>query len=267
MTLEEVRSAAPAAFSPIPAPHCGPRYSHVTTASVLEKLQQDGWDIASAGQGRTLVRVSHNDLADASGQASHRRLHRSHEVRLFHSDFPEVAGVRPQVIVGNSSDHTSAFHLQAGLFRSFCFNGLVVGSRIAGLSVYHRGQALEAQVLEAAEALRGQFGRALEVVDHWRQVKLVQPERIALALSGARLRWPDAELSVSTDDLLAVRRPEDRGDDLWSVFNRVQEAVLRGGFPVYSPDHTSRIARKLTSLPASRRLNVGLWEAAESFAN
>ena len=53
MNLDTVRYYAPAAFAITPDASLSDSYSHVTTARVLDALQQDGWRITDARQPRT----------------------------------------------------------------------------------------------------------------------------------------------------------------------------------------------------------------------
>ncbi len=48
MNLDTVRHLAPAAFAITPDASLSDSYSHVTTAHVLDALQQDGWTITDA---------------------------------------------------------------------------------------------------------------------------------------------------------------------------------------------------------------------------
>ena len=53
---------------------------------------------------------------------------------------------------------------------------------------------------------------------------------MAFAERALALRFTDiASSGMEPSRLLTCRRPEDVGDDLWSVMNRVQENLLRGG--------------------------------------
>jgi Domain of unknown function (DUF932) len=65
------------------------------------------------------------------------------------------------------------------------------------------------------------------------QLQLTDGEAHAFAESAHILRFADSDGKVTTpitpDQLLAPRRWEDAGNDLWRTFNRVQENVLAGG--------------------------------------
>jgi hypothetical protein len=70
------------------------------------------------------------------------------------------------------------------------------------------------------------------------------------------------------DDILAPKRDQDAGNDLWRTFNRAQEHLLMGNFPIYhqTPSGwTERTARPIKAIDSSNQLNTSLWALAESF--
>ncbi len=90
-------------------------------------------------------------------------------------------------------------------------------------------------------------------------------------------RWPspplrfDDEHAVVADQLLIARRHEDRPNDLWTCFNRVQENVIRGGLSYrQTNEETGRIAHRTTgavrSVDGDVKLNRALWVLAEEMA-
>jgi hypothetical protein len=75
---------------------------------------------------------------------------------------------------------------------------------------------------------------------------------------------------VHPQDVLALQRTEDAQNSLWNVFNRTQEWLLKGGFPVtrVGPffEASTHKARPVNSIEDSSRLNTGLWDLAEQFS-
>jgi hypothetical protein len=67
-----------------------------------------------------------------------------------------------------------------------------------------------------------------------------------------------------TRGLLAPRRNQDYGNDLWSVFNRVQENGTRGGFQVPDANGRLRRVRERRNIVADVTWNQGLWELTQS---
>jgi hypothetical protein len=68
-------------------------------------------------------------------------------------------------------------------------------------------------------------------------------------------------------DVLVARRPADRWDTLWHVFNRVQEAVTHGGFPVEVANGTRRNLPALKSFERDFDMNQKLFAKALEFVN
>jgi len=60
---------------------------------------------------------------------------------------------------------------------------------------------------------------------------------------------------------LEVRRELDEGNDLWTVFNRVQEAVTHGGTARLND---RRHTRGIKAVDSTIRVNTRLWKAAEA---
>ena len=56
-----------------------------------------------------------------------------------------------------------------------------------------------------------------------------------------------------------ARRSEDTGDDLWSIFNRVQENGTHGGFRIAGPNGRLRRVRGRNNIASDLSWNQGLW--------
>jgi hypothetical protein len=265
MNLDTVRHLAPAAFAISPDARLSDSYSHVTTANVLDALQQDGWTITDARQPRT-----------RTGSVDHKK----HEISLTHRDLPTHAEGSPLLRLSNSSDGGHAFRLIGGFLRSACTNQLYAGIKVVGGVFYHRGGGLEDRIVAGAREARANFDRVINTVDLWRQIGLNPHERRDIAAAAIAARWPsEAEAPVFADyfGMLQPRRWGDEGSDLWSVFNRAQEAIMRGGFEASFartnaegeriPGVTTRYVRRVTSLAATQRINTQLWDHAAAYAD
>ena len=67
---------------------------------------------------------------------------------------------------------------------------------------------------------------------------------------------------MQPSQLLNCRRPEDTGDDLWTVMSRVQEGLLRGGLSRRSTNGRLTRTRRIMSIRQDVRLNSQLWDLA-----
>ena len=73
-------------------------------------------------------------------------------------------------------------------------------------------------------------------------------------------------IKVDLDDLLAPTRKEDMGNDVWSVFNVVQEKLIEGDFEYISGTKV-RKARKVKNFKQDQKINKELFELALEYVN
>ena len=68
--------------------------------------------------------------------------------------------------------------------------------------------------------------------------------------------------------LVAPRRYEDSGNDLWSVFNRTQENMMKGGLALAydGTEKRKRLTRPIRNIVQNIDANRALWQMAEDFA-
>ena len=59
-----------------------------------------------------------------------------------------------------------------------------------------------------------------------------------------------------------MRRPIDEGNDLWRVFNVVQENVMRGGIAGRSATGRASCSRAIRAIREDVRINNDLWQLA-----
>jgi hypothetical protein len=77
------------------------------------------------------------------------------------------------------------------------------------------------------------------------------------AYKAATLR---SKATVNVDELLAAERSEDEGNDLWVVFNRLQEKLIGGGYK-----SGLRKTRSVKSFQKDIEINEQLFELAEAY--
>ena len=106
----------------------------------------------------------------------------------------------------------------------------------------------------------------LRVSDEQRE--RTRDEQIQFAERALAVRYPEPkQRGMQPSQLLTCRRVQDTGDDLWSVFNRVQENLLVGGLSGWSASGRLTRTRRITSIREDVRLNGRLWDlAAEALA-
>ena len=83
------------------------------------------------------------------------------------------------------------------------------------------------------------------------------------------VRFPEEELrriTIDMDEFITPVRPEDKGDDLWSVFNVIQEKIIEGDFE-YASGTKLRKARKIKNFKQDQKVNKELFDMALEFVS
>jgi hypothetical protein len=112
---------------------------------------------------------------------------------------------------------------------------MVSDSTFQHVSIRHSGYETQ-EVLDASFRVLDEVPKIAESVEMFRARKLTPTEARVFAEGAILLRWEDLKSApIGAEKLLAPRRNEDAGNDLWSVYNRTQENLLRGGQKDYLP--------------------------------
>ena len=246
---DQIRAVAPSIFADAPHESRSERYSYIPTATVLQELRGEGFEPFMVCQTRV--------------RADDRRDYTKHMIRLRHAS--QINGREAnEIILLNSHDGTSSYQMLAGMFRFVCKNGLVCGDTVADVRVPHKGD-VAGQVIEGAyEVLHG-FDRAQESRDAMQAVTLDNGEAEVFAHAALALKYddPNKPAPVTETQVLASRRHDDDRRDLWSVFNRTQENLLRGGLLGRSANGRRQTTRPVQGIDQDLRLNRSMWLLAD----
>jgi len=106
------------------------------------------------------------------------------------------------------------------------------------------------------------------IEDMMKSVQLDEQAAIEFATRALATRFPEEEIqriTIDAKELLKPTRPEDNGNDLWSIFNIVQEKLIEGNF-TYNAGSKSRKARRIKNFQQDIKVNEKLFELALEFA-
>jgi hypothetical protein len=248
------------------------RYGEMSTLQALEVLSDYGWQPVQALQKKP--RVKGNVIYSA------------HMLAFSNPNMPVIEGEgRPEVILYNSHDGTSALKVFAGFYRFICSNGIIAGSGFAGNVRHTKNNALgfETMLVDTLDRVPALMG----LIDRLKGIQLDREQSRILAHRAASLRWDDllagdlhspVKAGVyfdthTTNTILDPIRSSDTLPDAWTVFNRIQESVTRGKTVVASITKQGndlrfkyRNARALGAVSELVRVNRGLWDIAREVA-
>lgn len=247
LTHEELMQVVPSVFSEDRHESRSDRYAYIPTITLLENLQREGFQPFFACQSR---------VRDPG-----KREHTKHLLRLRRAG--QITGMQvPEIILLNSHDGSSSYQMLPGYFRSICTNSLVCGQSFGEIRVPHRGDISD-KVIEGAYEVLSVFDRVEEKREAMQSLLLPPPAQQALAKAALTYRFGEEHQPVAATQILTPRRYEDRKDDLWSVFNRIQENLSKGGLAGRTAQGKRTHTRAVNGIDGDVRLNRALWVMAE----
>ena len=262
----EIEALAPAVYAHDHAENLTNKYGNFNSANAIEVMRDYGYGVTQAAQ--------------VKGRTAQANIHGQHLLAFSkHSDISSGNNERPEIIFYNSHDGKSSMKLFAGIYRFICSNGIVAGEGFDQKMIHYKSN------LDNFEGILNQTAdRLYDISSMTNNMKNITPnsERVVEFAKQAletRFDWygidkdereRNAYTPRSIRDALAFSRVEDINNDAWTIFNRVQESVLRGGIHILG--NTTRRGRKmeaykkskaLTSIKQNVDINRALWDIAQ----
>lgn len=249
LSNEQIAYYAPSVMASEAHESRGDRYSFIPTIQVIDGLRAEGFQPYEIRQ--TKVR-------DAG-----KREHTKHMVRMRHAS-SIVADEVPEIILLNSHDGTSSYQIMSGVFRFVCSNGLIAGDMFNNIKVRHSGNVV-GDVIEGATRVLEDAKQIGSRIDEYKAITLNHDEQTAFARAALQLRWGDDQ-PVVPGSILRPSRWQDREDNLWTVYNRVQENMMKGGVRGRSATGRRTTTRAVGGVTENVKLNKALWTLADTMA-
>jgi len=258
LSKDAIREIAPSVFTEkADSSSTSKHYVHIPTEKVIDDMALLGWGVVDAKQVK----------------ARKKQGYQKHMV-VFGNDNLVVEGkdgdtVMPRILMTNSHDGKNSFQFQAGLYRLVCSNGLVIAdAEFANMKIRHMGYDL-AELKTVINEIVEKLPLTVECMNKLKAKELSEQEQVKFAKEALATRLSERELSnVTSDqilDLLAPTRDEDKGDDMWNVFNVIQEKIIHGMFEMYGVNGKVRKARKIKNFRQDTKVNQELYQLALSY--
>ena len=185
-------------------------------------------------------------------------------VKMKHPYVIDGETLYPEIVIKNSYDGSCPLIAELGIFRLVCTNGLVVKSKDLGsLKVRHTGTVWEA-VQDMIKGMASKLPQFMKVQQSMALTELSGVQIVEFAKRAASIRWQGVTEDANFEELTTTIRPEDEGNNLWKVFNVVQEKLMVGGIKL---DGMKRTARGVKNASENLRINTELFELAMEYAN
>lgn len=252
ISLDDIHCRAPAIFADAPAATVGRHYGFVSSASLLDSFLLAGFEPVMAVQGHTRV-------PERMGKTKHMFV-------LRNAALPAVGeGMEPRVIIQNAHDGSCAIKIYLGIYVFVCNNGLMVADGSAWQASIRHTLSAPRIVSSYVDAMLDSFPRVAGCIGAMRSVLLPRDAQEEFARTALALRYGERN-PFDPRLLLDRRRPEDRRDDAWTLFNVVQEHLITGGVQYRTHSGRNVRARPLQAVATLVKVNRALWALAEEFA-
>lgn len=216
----------------------------VESLDAVRELQRQGWNIAGAYEQRN----------------KQNRKVGSHFIRMEHPDFKVTNSKGKTDAVAtmnifNSTTGAKPMELDLGAYRQVCSNGMIAHTSYSNAKVPHteKGQySLQEILCDLGIRTQG----VIEEFNKLKERDLSPQEAMHLATQAAEIRFGKGH-RIDVSQLLNVVREEDKGEDVWTVFNRIQENLTQ---PHRITDHLGNIMNGITNVEEDTRINKELFE-------
>jgi hypothetical protein len=183
---------------------------YIPTLDVITKLQHEGWQIKGVDE-----------------QRGKNRKITSNYVQMQHPDFAVKNNkgkdeAYTSITISNSCNGAKPLQMSLGMFRQVCTNGLVRFDQHAESENIKHIEINYRNLDRFIASVTNKTDKLLTEVNEMKHRGLSIEDMRKLATEAARLRYSNLD-DINIDDLLTVNRVEDESNDLWTVFNRIQE--------------------------------------------
>ncbi len=189
---------------------------YIPTIEVLERLQKGGWVV--------------------KGVAEHRGKNRkitTNYAQLHHPDFELLnkkgkSEAVSSLTITNSCNGKSPLTMDLGFYRQVCSNGAIMFDK-HGESTQIKHTEINFNNLQSfINSVNNKSDKVLERFGIYQNKHMTVEQAREFAFDAARLKHRSEDITPRmVESLLQVNRAEDEGNNLWSVFNRVQESLTK----------------------------------------
>ena len=221
----------------------------IETLDAIEGFQKEGWNINGAYEQRG------ND----------RRI-KSHMIKMQHPDFgiKNNKGQTEAIAtlnISNSCNGSKPIEMDLGAFRQVCANGLMAHTSYSNEKASHTQKGFFS-LPQIMAKLNSKVSNVMEEFNKLKTVELDPAKAMSLAVAAAESRF-GKDHGINVAQLLNVVREEDEGNDLWSVYNRIQENVTQSS-RIFNPE--GKLITGINDPFEDKRVNKELFQLAYAYA-
>jgi len=251
LTREQLIELVPSAFANAQSPRVSNKYTFISTSTVLDDMEKLGWEPFNASQRKS--------------RKNEDAMFTKHLIRLRNNDVGKIGDSIPEVVLTNSHDGRNAFTLHAGLFRMVCSNGLVIAdTTFEQVKIKHQWYSFD-EIRKIMDGMLEVVPKVITQVQELNSITLNDDQQVDFAARALLTRYPQGNENLNVEDLLSPVRQGDRGNQLWKIFNVVQEKLIKGGLVFNNKKEKMQKLRPIINIDRRIDVNKKLWELTEAY--
>tara|TARA_B100000683_G_scaffold272354_2_gene315374 strand:- start:1987 stop:2832 length:846 start_codon:yes stop_codon:yes gene_type:complete len=262
LTKDQIRNSTPLIFAEGPTnPDVSKKYLFVNTETIIDDLDKLGWKPVQVAQRKGR---GNNTIF-----SKHMVAFQNPDIKITSEDGDNAY---PRILLTNSHDGMQAFKFSVGIFRLVCSNGLVVADeQFSDFKIKHKGYTF-GELRKVVKQAVADLPNKVQVMNDMKNRILTLEEKNKLALDAMLIRAnivPGSDKASkfnyddeTIEDILDPKRGADKGNDLWRVFNVVQEKITQGEFHAALKGAKVRKVRKIKSFEKDLKVNKELFKLA-----
>lgn len=272
LSNDQLKRNAPAVFAEQPKSTTSDKYLFIPTINLVSGMEDNGWSVVSAVQ--QMNKATNAEMRDTNKHALF--FARTDHVGKTVNDIDTI----PMIKLENSHNGLSSFFLSTGYFRKACSNGLTVPETIYSAPTVRHTKNMRDDVIEATYKVLNDFPMLMEMKQKLASIQLSNEERLLLADTATDIFFTREEREQSNaiakryrndrylleSQLVAAKRYDDRGLDLWTVSNVIQENMIRGNIQTVNNRQRLQYKRKVTSIDRDNEIHTKLFAMTQKFA-
>jgi hypothetical protein len=221
----------------------------IETLDAIEGFQKEGWKINGAYEQR----------------GKDRRIS-SHMIKMQHPDF-NIKNNKNQteaiatLNISNSCNGSKPLEMDLGAFRQICSNGMIAHTKYSSEKASHTQKGFYS-LPQIMTKLNTKISDVMNEFNKLKTVKLSPSEAMSLAVAAVESRF-GKDSGIEASQLLNIVRSEDEGNDLWSVYNRIQENVTQPN-RIYNPE--GKLITGIDNPFVDTKVNKELFQLAYAYA-
>lgn len=245
------------------------KYSFISSEKIINQMSDLGWEPVTASQQKSKENIGHSMHSITFWNKNVKMI----DISQSKSSLTLMDPINPEIRLVNSSDGKTSLKFVGGVHRKVCSNGLVVFSNLMDtIKVKHMGFDIDS-LEKMLDTYAKQMTQVTDNISRLIKIEMTEDKIKDYAVKAAAIRFsaiakekgPSVFESIAKN-VVTSHRPQDNQNDLWTIFNRAQENLIKGGIPMGQITGSTRHSKAVNTIRDNIEINKKLWDLTMQYA-